>query len=262
MRRRVKTIIAGTCAGVVLLGAPLIGWAQFGRGGGRGGPVTYEANVPYDGRYTYARIRFAPPDLGFGFGGRQDVKWDHDYPRSDRHFPKIIEEITTVHTRSGASEIFTLDDPELMKFPVAYLCEAGFWRPSDAEVTGLRNYLLKGGFIIFDDFARNDWFNFESQMRRALPELRAMRLTPQDKVFDSFYHIQDLTYFHPYYGMPSEFWGYYENNDRSQRLLAVVNFNNDLSEHWEFSDEGFFPLEASNEAYKLGVNYLIHALTR
>ena len=134
MKRRVNTLISAACAGVVLLGAPLIGWAQFGGGRGGGGPATYEANVPYDGRYTYARIRYAPPDFGSGFGFRQDVKWDHDYPRSDRHFPKIIEEITTIHTRSGASEIFTLDDPELMKFPVAYLCEAGFWRPTEAEV--------------------------------------------------------------------------------------------------------------------------------
>jgi len=125
MKRRVKTLIGGACAGVVLLAAPLIGWAQFGRGGR--GPVTYEANVPYDGRYTYARIRYTPPDFGSGFGGfRQDVKWDHDYPRSDRHFPKIIQEITTTNTRTGGSVILTLDAPELMKFPVAYLCEAGF----------------------------------------------------------------------------------------------------------------------------------------
>jgi hypothetical protein len=131
MKRRVKALIGGACAGIVLLAVPIIGFAQFGRGGG--GPATYEANVPYDGRYTYARIRYTPPDFGGGFGGfRRDVKWDHDYPRSDRHFPKIIEEITSIKTRTGASEIFTLDDPELMKFPVAYLCEAGFWRPTDA----------------------------------------------------------------------------------------------------------------------------------
>jgi hypothetical protein len=262
MKRRINTLISAACAGVVLLGAPLIGWAQFGGGRGGGGPATYEANVPYDGRYTYARIRYAPPDFGSGFGFRQDVKWDHDYPRSDRHFPKIIEEITTIHTRSGASEIFTLDDPELMKFPVAYLCEAGFWRPTEAEVKGLRNYLLKGGFIIFDDFARSDWENFTQQMKRVFPELHPMRLTPEDKVFDSFYRITSLNYNHPYYGLPSEFWGLYENNDRTQRLMAIINYNNDVSEYWEWSDEGFYPVDATNEAYKLGVNYLVYALTR
>jgi hypothetical protein len=258
VNRRVATLVAGACTGAVLLAAPLIGFAQFG-----GGPATYQANVPYDGRYTYARIRYAPPEFGGGFGGfRRDVKWDHDYPRSDRHFPKIIEEITTIKTRTAASDIFTLDDPELMKFPVAYLCEAGYWRPTDAEVKGLRNYLLKGGFIIFDDFARNDWENFTQQLKRAFPDLHPMRLTPDDRVFDSFYHVTALEYIHPVYGLPSEFWGLYENNDRSQRLLAVINYNNDISEYWEWSDEGFFPVAATNEAYKLGVNYLVYALTR
>ena len=260
MTRRMRRLALAVAAvmGAVAAAAPVLPplvWAQ-----GRNRQVQdYAENVPYDGRFTFARIRYSQGDDG---GFRRDIKWAHDYPRGERHFTKILSELSTLRVRTQDSNILALDDPELFKYPVAYLCEAGFWRPSDAEALGLRNYLLKGGFIIFDDFARNDWFNFESQMRRVLPELRAMRLTPQDKIFDSFYHITDLAYVHPYYGLPSEFWGYYENNDRSQRLLAIVNFNNDLSEHWEFSDEGFFPLQASNEAYKLGVNYLIHALTR
>jgi hypothetical protein len=40
-----------------------------------------------------------------------------------------------------------------------------------------------------------------------------------------------------------------------------VNYNNDVSEYWEWSDESIFPVAASNEAYKLGVNYLIYGLT-
>jgi hypothetical protein len=240
---------------LVSLAVPLLAWAQ----GRRFGPVTYEPNVPYDGRYTFARIRYTPPDFG---GFRRDVKWDHDYPRSDRHFPKIVSEISTIQARTDASNIFTLDDPELMKFPVAYLCEAGFWRPTEPETVGLRNYLLKGGFVIFDDFAQNDWENFIQQMHRVLPDLHPMRLTPDDRVFDAFYHVTSLEYRHPYYGMPSEFWGIYENNDRSGRLLAIINYNNDVSEYWEWSDESFFPVASTNEAYKLGVNYLVYALTR
>jgi len=257
-RRRTVAAVVGAL-GLASLGAPLLGWAQ----GRFGESVSYGSNVPYDGRYTYARIRYAPPEFGgFGGGFRPDVKWDHDYPRSDRHFPKIIQEITSVSTRTEVSNIFTLDDPELMKFPVAYLCEAGFWRPSDAEVAGMRNYLLKGGFIIFDDFARNDWVNFVQQMHRVFPELHPLRLTPNDRVFDAFYHVTSLEYTHPYYGLPSEFWGFFENDDRNGRLLAVINYNNDISEYWEYSDEGFYPIKETNEAYKLGVNYLVYALTR
>jgi hypothetical protein len=256
---RATRYAAGATALVLLGGAllfgPPLGWAQ----GRNRQAQTFAENVPYDGRYTFVRIRYT---IGGEGGFRQDIKWAHDYPRGERHFTKIVSEISTLKARTEESDILALDDPELFKYPVAYLCEAGFWRPSDAEVLGLRNYLLKGGFIIFDDFSRSDWFNFEAQMRRVLPGLTPMRLTPADKVFDAFYRITNLNYNHPYYGMPSEFWGIYENNDRSQRLLAVINYNNDISEYWEWSDEGAFPIDASNEAYKLGVNYLIYALTR
>ena len=58
------------------------------------------------------------------------------------------------------------------------------------------------------------------------------------------------------------FYGIFEDNDPNKRLLAIINYNNDMSEYWEFSDEGMFPIDMSNEAYKLGVNYIIYALTR
>jgi len=255
MKARLAIGITLAVAALASLAVPLLGWAQ----GRYVRPTSYEPNAPYDGRYTYARIRYTPPEFN---GFRRDVKWDHDYPRSDHHFPKIIAEITTIQTRTEVSNIFTLDDPELMKFPFAYLCEAGYWHPTDAEVKGLRNYLLKGGFIIFDDFARSDWVNFLEQIHRAFPELHPMKLTPEDRVFDSFYRIASLDYNHPYYGVKSEFWGLYENNDRNGRLLAAINYNNDISEYWEWSDEAIFPVVTSNDAYKLGVNYLVYALTR
>jgi len=252
----VRAVVA---VALVTLCVPLLGWAQDR---GMRSP-NYEPNAPYDGRYTFVRVRYQA-SLGGGFGGgfRGDPKWDHDYPRGERHFTQILSEVTSIRARTMSSNILTLDDPELSKFPVAYLCEAGFWQPTDAEVAGLRSYLLKGGFIIFDDFARNDWLNFTQQMKRVLPELRPIQMTPDDRVFDSFYHVTSLEYTHPVYGLPSEFWGIYENNDRDGRLLAMINFNNDLSEHWEWSDESIFPLAASNEAYKLGVNYLVYALSR
>lgn len=257
-RRRTVLGVLGAIA-LASLAAPLIGLAQdrFGRGSEAVPP-----NSPYDGRFTFVRIRYDQSSDG-GFGEfRRDVKWAHDYPRGERHFTKIVGEISTIRSRTAESNIFTLDDPELTRYPIAYLCEAGFWRPSDAEVVGLRNYLLKGGFIIFDDFAGSQWENFQTQMRRVFPDLQPMRMTPEDRVFDAFYHITTLNYNHPYFGMPSEFWGIYENNDRNGRLLAMINFNNDLSEYWEFSDEQFFPVNMSNDAYKLGVNYLVYALTR
>lgn len=226
----------------------------------RRGPPPIQPNVPYDGRLTWARIKYIMPDFSGGRG--RDLPWAHDYPRGERHFTKIVSELSTTRVRIDASNILTLDDPQLGRYPIAYMAEAGFWRPSDGEVLGLRNYLTKGGFIIFDDFAGDHWMNFESQMRRVLPNARAVELSLQHPIFDSFYKIKSLDYRHPYYGYKSMFYGYFEDNDPNKRLLAIVNYNNDLSEYWEFSDEGMFPLDMSNEAYKLGVNYVIYALTR
>src|SRR5690606_7215125 len=130
--------------------------------------------------------------------------------------------------------------------------------PSEAEVQGLRNYLLKGGFLIVDDFVANQWLNFEAQMRKVLPEARFVPLTPAHPIFDSFYRIESLDYDHPVFpGNPSQFLGIFEDNDPTRRLMVIVNYNNDIGEYWEFSDTGLFPIDLSNTAYKLGVNYVV-----
>jgi hypothetical protein len=231
-------------------------------GGGRSRGPVIEPNVPYDGRFTYIRVKYDIPMGGGGFRG-VDIKWSHDYPRGERHFAKIVSQLSTIRTWATGSAILGLDDPLLTKYPVAFLTEPGFWHPTESEVVALRNYLTKGGFIIFDDFAGEHWMNFEAQMRRVLPKLRPIELKLSHPLFDSFYKIKTLDYNHPYYrGYKSVFYGIFEDNDPKKRLMAVVNYNNDISEYWEFSDEGMFPMDASNEAYKIGINYIIYALTR
>ena len=244
-------------AGLLLAGASPVD-AQRRGGGNRN--QSFAPNVPYDGRFAYVRVKYDLPMDGF----RMDVKWAHDYPRGERHFSQIMSELSTIRTWTTGSVILTLDDPLLTRYPVLFLAEAGFWRPSDAEVVGLRNYLTKGGFIIFDDFAGEHWMNFEEQLRRVFPKLRPIELTLSHPIFDVFYKIESLDYCHPYYGcaFKSQFFGLFEDNDPKKRLMAVVNYNNDLSEYWEFSGEGMFPMEASNQAYKIGVNYIIYSLTR
>ena len=81
-----------------------------------------------------------------------------------------------------------MDDPELMKFPLAYLSEPGYWYPSDSEAEGLRTYLAKGGFLIVDDFHfENEWQVFEAAMRRVLPDARIERLPLTHPIFNSFF---------------------------------------------------------------------------
>jgi uncharacterized protein DUF4159 len=220
-------------------------------------------NTAYNGRFTFVRIRYEPSRWGPGnYAWGLDLKWNHDYPRAETHFMKILKETTTLDPNMAGGNILALDDPELFHYPVAYICEPGFWTPNDAESTSLRAYLLKGGFLIVDDFAGPQWDNFEAQMRRVLPGSRMVELEPSHPVFDSFFRVDPRGFHHPYFrGAPSRFLGVFEDNDPGKRLMVVVNYNQDLSEYWEWSDTGFVPIALSNEAYKLGVDYVIYGMT-
>ena len=241
--------------------------AHAQRGNGRGGPDYEEPgeNPRYDGRFTFVRVRY---DMGLGSGsggfrrGGRDVPWAHDYPRGERHFTKLLSELSSVNTRTEESVVLALNDPELFKYPVAYMAEPGFWSPNEGEVAGMRAYLQKGGFFIFDDFRGPHWYNFEAQFRRVMPEARLVRLSVDHPIFDSFYKIATLESPDPIYGAQPEYYGVFEDNDPTKRLMVIVNYNQDLSEYWEWSDVGYFQIDLSNEAYKLGVNYIVYALSR
>jgi hypothetical protein len=216
------------------------------------------ARVPYDGRFAFVRLRY---DGGGMFGFRREPPWAHDYPRADRHLMRILSEITFLRPHMDESNIFTLDDPELHSHPLAYMSEPGFWSMSDAEVAGLRDYLAKGGFVVFDDFRGNHIDNLRTQLRRVLPRGELVPLDVAHPIFHAFFEIDPRTFVPPYGDMPPVWYGVFEDNDPAKRLLLVANDNNDLGEYWEFSDTGWVPIDLSNEAYKFGVNYIIYGMT-
>ena len=229
---------------------------------GRHAPQNYDTvNIGYDGRLAFVRLRYAAGFGGFGRRGGRELPWAHDYPTADIHMMKIVNELTSVGPHVDGSNIYSLDDPDLMNHPIAYMSEPGFWSMTDEEASGLRHYLLKGGFIIFDDFRNQDWFNLEEQMKRALPEARFVQLDGTHPVFNSFFEIKNLGFLQSYNGQPT-YWGIFEDNDPKKRLIAIANRDNDLGEYWEYSDTGTDPVDFSNEAYKFGVNYFIYGLTR
>jgi hypothetical protein len=224
---------------------------------------TYIHNVPYDGRFTYPRIKYETAGGTMGFGGfrGQRIMWNHDYQNSDLHFPKILETVSTTHVRSDESNVFTFDDPELFKFPIAYLCEVGYWVPNDAELLGVRKYLAKGGFLIIDDFGGYDWDNFATQLARIFPKARPIRLDLKHPVFNSFFAIKSLEVPENYRGGDEEFYGVFEDNDPTKRMMMIINYNFDVSEYWEFSATGVYAIAPTNEAYKFGVNYVMYTLS-
>src|SRR5262245_20241812 len=145
---------------------------RYGRG------MVFEPNVPYDGKFTFARIQYTV----YGRSG-----WEFDYPTMERNLMTMMQEVTALQPHVTASNIFRFDDPELLKYPVAYLSEPGYWIPSESETAGLRTYLAKGGFLIVDDFMLDEWYNFERQIRRVLPEARIHRLDLSHPIFDTFF---------------------------------------------------------------------------
>jgi len=235
------------------------GW--FGRERRRAPAIDYSAASEYDGRFSFVRIRYGgAADLAAGRFSRREPMWAHDFPRADFNFLKILGELTFVRSFVDQGNIRTLDDPELALFPIAYMSEPGFWTMDDAEREGLRAYLQKGGFVIFDDFREDHIDNLFAQMKRVLPELTWQRLDASHPVFHSFFEINSLDDVPGYYGIV-EWHGLFEDNDPQKRLMAIANYNHDLGELWEFSDTGYVPVDLSNEAYKFGVNYVVYAMT-
>jgi hypothetical protein len=194
--------------------------------------------------------------------------WAHDYPNGEYHFLKIMEAVTNVPVHIDESSIMSFSDPELFKFPVAYLIEPGYWYMSDSDVTNLRAYLQKGGFLIVDDFPqvsmRSDtWGNFDQQMSRVFPEGRWVRLDATHPIFHSFFELNDLSSIPTAYNLGSgpQFWALFEDNDPGKRIMVIANYMNDLSEVWEFSESGRYIVQDSNLAYKFGVNQFIYGIT-
>jgi hypothetical protein len=212
-----------------------------------------EPNAAYDGRFTFARIRY---QVQWRSG------WEFDYPTMERNLMLMMREVTSLRPHVRESNIHSLDDPDLLKYPIAYLSEPGFWVPSDSEVAGLRRYLAKGGFLIVDDFMLNQWYNFEEQMRRVLPGARIEELDVGHPVFHSFFDLETLDMDYPHRpGLKAKFLGIHQDNDRKKRLVVMINYNNDIGDYMEHSGQGWWPVNTSNDAYKLAINYLIYGLT-
>lgn len=188
--------------------------------------------------------------------------WAHDYPRAERNFLSIMDETTFVGAQTEGSNVLTFDDPEIFKYPIAYIVEVGSWNPTEAEAESLGAYLNKGGFLIVDDF-RDGYAlqNLEFQLKRVLPDANMVMVEDSDEVFDSFFRIVPHDVIPPYGGGRPIWYGIYEDNDPTKRLMVIINYNNDIAEYWEYSDYGYYPIDLANEAYKLGVNYVVYGMT-
>ena len=204
--------------------------------------------------FVYARVRYHMHPFY-----RMEIPWHHDYPYGDELFPTFIKQRTNVDTNHEAFEIVDIDSKELFKYPFAYLCEPGYLNLLPEDVVNLKKYLDRGGFLLVDDFRGPAHFeNLREEMKKVYPDRDFVRIDITNPIFHSFYDIDSLDYPPPYGPYPVEFWALL---DPKGNIQMIIDYNNDISEIWEWLDQGRRSVHDSVNALELGTNYLIYSMT-
>ena len=174
----------------------------------------------------------------------------------------ILERYTGVAPNTGRTNVVDLEDPRIFEHPILYMSEPGYWRATEEGIAHLRAYLLKGGFLIFDDFELGQWDNMAAEVSRALPGHRWMEIDASHPIFRSYFRVVDIYVPHPFVRVTPNYQSIFEDNDPTGRMMVLANHNSDLAEYWEWSPEAFFPVDPTNDAFRLGVNYIVYAMMR
>jgi hypothetical protein len=138
-------------------------------------PETAQAQADYG--FRFVRIRYGDSGSdGGGFGGRRGRRgfggaaWAHDYPTAEENFYVALKRTTSIHVEEPYL-VLELSDDRIFEYPVLYLCEPGYWTMNEDEVERLREYLKRGGFLLFDDFRGDyEWMNLYEQMKLLFPD--------------------------------------------------------------------------------------------
>jgi hypothetical protein len=263
VRLRILTI-------AVILGA--VSFAIYAQKPFREFPGTEYENFPvppdWQEKTEFSRARLQYQSVRYGW--RRFSSWTIDYPRSDRHLLAGIRRLTRIHTRS-VEQVVDLDDPdEIFNWPFLYAVEVGHWDLTDPQAKKLREYLLRGGFLMVDDFhGTREWETFMASMQRVFPDRPVVDLDNKEAIFHVLYDLDDK------FQVPGAQWFQsgrtYEQDgfearwrgiyDDKGRLLVAICHNMDLGDAWEWSDDPSYPEKWASLAYRIAVNYTIYAMT-
>lgn len=224
-----------------------------------------ERTVPPDRAFYFTRAMYT----SYGRWGRGS--WATDFPKADIQFLYALRRLTGIDAYELENPV-ALDDPALRRFPFLYAVEVGRMALTEPEVEGLRSYLLAGGFLVVDDFWGTwEWENFESEIRRVLPEFPIVELPPGHPVLNTFYGIDSIVQVpnvrNGIRGGPTwENDGYVPHLraifDQAGRLMVLISWNSDLGDAWEWAENPHYPLPFSNYAISLGVNLVLYGMSR
>jgi len=220
-----------------------------------------------DHGFQFVRIKYDDGNSGgeSGFGGRRGRgrggAWAHDYPTAEQNFHEALERTTKVHV-GGANLILSLRDKKIFEHPLLYLCEPGYWVMDEEEEENLREYLKRGGFILFDDFrGEREYLHFLEQMKRVLPGKTATELPNDHPIWSIYYEVDPVA-------APSNVsgGGYFTELDDKYvaffddgRIIGLACYNQDIGDGWEWPDRNWG--EVSTISFQMGINFLIYALT-
>ncbi|MDH3222394.1 MAG: DUF4159 domain-containing protein [Gemmatimonadota bacterium] len=256
--------------------------AGFGRVGSAEDAVPHEAFpllTPGHPSLPSAAVQDPPPEwhefyftraaYSSGGFGRRRASWATDYPKADRQFLTVLKRLTNLDAFERENAVL-LTNPRLRDYPFLYALEVGYMALSPAEVQGLREYLMAGGFLVIDDFwGTREWLQFEYQMSLVFPERTIVDLDLDHPVFNTFYEIEEILQVPAYgrfqWGTTSEQDGYvpYVKGilDDEGRLMVMINWNTDMGDAWEWAEQPNYPLQFSTFAYQMGVNMIVYAMS-
>lgn len=214
--------------------------------------------------FVFARVKYS----SYGWGG----KWATDFPDSDLNFSFRLQELTALET-DPYGKIVELTDEKLFDYPFLYMIEPGDMSLSEAEVLGLRKYLLNGGFLMVDDFwGEYEWDNFYREIKRVFPDKEPIELPQEHEIFHIVYDLKQKpmipNVFDFMRGNVTERWDATEAHyraifDDKGRMMAIICHNTDLGDGWEREgmNHEYFKEMSEKWAYPLGINIVTYALT-
>jgi hypothetical protein len=228
--------------------------------------------------WTRARLRYPDvygyPDVDLMMNNGRPFPgyWTMDYPRSDRHLLEGVRRLTRIETKSVEQVVSFDGTDDMYNFPALYAVEVGHWRLKDADAKQLREFLLRGGFLMVDDFhGVEEWAIFIESMNKVFPDHPIVDIKDSDAIFHILYDLDQrfqvpgaqyfetgITYEKGDTGKIPHWRGIYDDKGR---IMVAICHNMDLGDAWEHSDEAQYLEKWASLAYRIAMNYFIYDLT-
>ena len=119
--------------------------------------------------------------------------WAIDYPEAEFHFRQGVRRLTRIDIADDSRHLQVTDDA-LFDYPWLFAQQVGRWSLSDVETARLREYLLRGGFMVADDFhGPYQWEVFAEAMRRVFPDRPIVDIPDSAEILHVLYDLDERT---------------------------------------------------------------------